>query len=135
MTALAGIGAAPLEHSSRRSLAARVEERLLIPSYASRWSFASVFLHRAMSLPFQLVGQARRRTVHLGGERVEVLSVGRAKRVEALCIRLFSELPLSKCEGPRLALNPQSLSRAGADLVVVEVHRWLAYSFRKAGWL
>ena len=135
MTAVAGIGAAPLEHSSRRSLAARVEERLLIPSYASRWSFASVFLHRALSLPFQLVGQAHRRTVHFGGERVEVWSVGRAKRIEALCTRLLSQLPESRCEGLRLALSPESLRRAGADLMVVEVHRWLAASFRKAGWL
>ena len=135
MTTLAGIAPSARELPSKRSLTARVEELLLIPSYASRWSFASVFLHRALSLPFQLAGQACRRSVHLGGERLELLSLGREKRIEPFCTRLFSQLPTARYEGRRLALNPESLTRSGADLVVVEVHRWLAPSFRRAGWL
>ena len=135
MTALAGVAASAREHVSKRSLAARVEERLIIPSYASRWSFASVFLHRVMSLPLQLAGQAYRRSVRLGGERIEMLSLGREKLIEPLCTRLFGQLPTPRYEGRRLALNPDSLSEPGAGLILAEVHRWLVPAFRRAGWL
>lgn len=135
MTALAEITPSTREQPSKRSLTARVEELLLIPSYASRWSFASVFLHRAMSLPLQLRGQTYRRSVRLGGVRIEVLGLGREKLIEPLCTRLFGQLPNPRYEGRRLVLNPESLTQSGADLVVAEVHRWMAPWFRRAGWL
>jgi Acetyltransferase (GNAT) domain len=118
-----------------RSLAARVEERLLIPSYTSRWAFAPISAHRTMSLPLQLVGEARRRLVHLGGRRIELLGIGREKLIDPLCARLFGELPIPRWEGPRLTLSPGGLAHLGADMVVVEVHRWMAPRFRRAGWL
>ena len=119
----------------RRSLAARVEERLLIPSYASRWAFAPISAHRTLSLPLQLVGQARRRSVHFGDSRIEVLGIGREKLIDPLCTRLFGELPVPRREGRRLTWSPEGLTHLGADLVMAEVHRWMAPRFRRAGWL
>ncbi len=119
----------------RRSLAARVEERLLIPSYASRWAFAPISAHRTMSLPLQLVGQAQRRTVHFGATRIEVLGIGRQKLIDPLCARLFGELPAPRSEGRQFAWSPGGLTYFETDLVVAEVHRWMAQRFRRAGWL
>ncbi len=119
----------------RRSLAARVEERLLIPSYTSRWAFAPISAHRTMSLPLQLVGQAQRRTVHFGATPIEVLGIGRKKLIDPLCARLFGELPIARPEGRQLAWSPGGLTYFETDLVVAEVHRWMAPRFRRAGWL
>ncbi|MEO8090879.1 MAG: GNAT family N-acetyltransferase [Gemmatimonadales bacterium] len=120
---------------ARLSLAARVEERLLIPAYASRWAFASISAHRTMSLPLQLMGQAQRRTVHLGAARIEVLGVGRPKLIDPLCARLFGELPAPRLEGRHLTWSPIGLTDLEADLVVAEVHSWMTPRFRRAGWL
>lgn len=119
----------------RRSLAARVEERLLIPSYASSWAFAPISAHRTMSLPLQLVGQSQRRTVHFGATPIEVLGIGRQKLIDPLCARLFGELPIARSEGRQLAWSPGGLTYLETDLVVAEVHRWMAPRFRRAGWL
>jgi hypothetical protein len=118
-----------------QSFAARVEERLLIPSYASRWAFAPISAHRTMSLPLQLMGQAQRRTVQLGAAHLEVLGIGRQKLVDALCARLFGELPIPRPEGRHPIWSPGGLAHLEADLVVAEVHRWMAPRFRQAGWL
>ncbi len=118
-----------------RSLAARVEERLLIPTYSSRWSFAPISAHRTMSLPLQLVGQAERRTVHVGPTPIEVLGIGRKKLIDPLCSRLFGELPAPRSEGRQFAWSPGGLTYCETDLVVAEVHRWMAPRFRRAGWL
>jgi Acetyltransferase (GNAT) domain len=118
-----------------RSLAARVEERLIIPSYASRWAFAPISAHRTMSLPLQLVGEAHRRVVHIGGRRIELVGIGREKLIDPLCARLFGELPVPRSEGRRLTWSPGGLTHLEADMVVAEVHRWMAPRFRRAGWL
>lgn len=118
-----------------RSLAAEVEERLLIPSYASRWAFAPISAHRTMSLPLQLVGQAQRRTVHSGAQPFEVLTIGRQKRIAPLCTRLFGELPVARPEGRQLAWSPGGLTYSETDVVMAEVHRWMVPRFRRAGWL
>jgi hypothetical protein len=112
-----------------------VEERLLIPSYASRWAFAPISAHRTMSLPLQLVGEAHRRVVHIGGRRVELVGIGREKLIDPLCARLFGELPVPRSEGRRLTWSPGGLTHLEADMVVAEVHRWMAPRFRRAGWL
>ncbi|MGZ8391253.1 MAG: hypothetical protein ACXWWK_00280 [Gemmatimonadales bacterium] len=118
-----------------RSLAAKVEERLLIPSYASRWAFAPISAHRTMSLPLQLVGQAQRRTVQFGATQIEVLGVGRRKLIDPVCARLFGDLPAPRSEGRQFAWSPSGLTYFESDLVVAEVHRWMAARFRRAGWL
>lgn len=118
-----------------RSLAAEVEERLLIPSYASRWAFAPISAHRTMSLPLQLVGQAQRRTVQFDATQIEVLGIGRKKLIDPLCARLFGDLPTPRSEGRQIAWSPGGLTYFETDLVMAEVHRWMAPRFRRAGWL
>jgi hypothetical protein len=112
-----------------------VEERLVVPAYSSRWGGAAIAAHRGLSLPFQLLGQVRRRSLSFAGAQVEVVEIGREKLIKPLCSRLFGELPAPVQEPRRAVWNPRALSRAGADLVIVEVHRWLAERFRRAGWM
>jgi hypothetical protein len=119
----------------RRSLAAEVEERLLVPAYASRWRTASVAAHRSLALPLQLVGPARRRTTHFAGEQLRLVEVGREKLTSELCAGLLGELPQPTPGAIRGLWNPAALSTADADLILVEVHRWMAPRFRRAGWL
>jgi hypothetical protein len=114
--------------------AAAVEERLLVPTYASRWSPLSVAAHRVLALPLQLRGPMRRRVVESGGREVTVLEIGRAKATEPLCARLFGELPAPEYGATRSLRDPAAASGA-AHLVVAEVHRWLAPRFRRAGWI
>jgi hypothetical protein len=113
---------------------AAIEERLMVPSYASRWSSLSVAAHRVLAFPLQLRGPARRRTVESASRQVTVLEIGRAKLIEPLCTRLFGELPPAEHQTTRFLHDP--LRAAGAaDLVVAEVHRWVAPRFRRAGWI
>lgn len=135
MASALGVMPGGMKAASKRSLAARVEERLLIPSYASRWAFAPISAHRTLSLPLQLVGQAQRRTVHFGATTIEVMGIGRQKLIDPLCTRLFGELPVARQEGRRLTWSPDGLGSLAADLVVAEVHRWMAPRFRRSGWL
>jgi hypothetical protein len=135
MGSVLGVRPAAPEGTPKRSLAARVEERLLIPSYTSRWAFPPISAHRIMALPLQLVGQAQRRSVHFGGTRIELLGIGREKLIDPLCARLFGDLPIPHQEGRQLTWSPGGLSHLEADLVVAEVHRWMAPRFRRAGWL
>ena len=114
--------------------AAAIEERLLVPAYASRWSSLTVAAHRMLAFPFQLRGPVRRRTVESGGREVTLLEIGRPKLTEPLCSRLFGELPPPEIQTSRSLHHP--LEAAGAaELVVAEVHRWVASRFRRAGWV
>lgn len=119
----------------RRSWAAAVEERLLVPTYGSRWRAASVAVHRSLALPLQLVGPARRRTTSFRGEQLRLLEVGREKLTSELCAGLLGELPRPIPDAVRGLWNPSALAVADADLILVEVHRWMAPRFRRAGWL
>jgi hypothetical protein len=114
--------------------AAAVEERLLLPTYASRWSPLSVAAHRVLALPLQLRGPMRRRVVESGGRVITVLEIGRAKATEPLCGGLFGELPAPEYGALRSLRDPAAATGA-ADLVVAEVHRWVAPRFRRAGWV
>ena len=114
--------------------AAAIEERLLVPAYASRWSSLTVAAHRVLAFPLQLRGPVRRRTVESGGHEVTLLEIGRPKLTERLCSRLFGKLPPPECEASRSLRDP--LEAAGAaHLVVAEVHRWVAPRFRRSGWV
>jgi hypothetical protein len=114
--------------------AAAVEERLLVPTYASRWSPLSVAAHRVLALPLQLRGPMRRRVVAPGGREITVLEIGRSKATEPLCARLFGELPAPEYGASRSLRDP-AVAAGAAHLVVAEVHRWLAPRFRRAGWV
>jgi hypothetical protein len=113
---------------------AAIEERLLVPAYASRWSSLTVAAHRMLAFPLQLRGPVRRRTVESGGNEVTLLEIGRPKLTEPLCTRLFGDLPPPESDVSRSLRDP--LEAAGAaHLVVAEVHRWVASRFRRAGWI
>ena len=116
------------------SAAARVEERLLLPAYASGWAPLAVAAHRACSLALQLRGPARRRSVGPEGGAIRLLEVGRPKVTEAICRRLLGPLPEPTLLGAHGLHAPGALAGV-ADLVVAEVHRWLAPRLREAGWL
>jgi hypothetical protein len=111
-----------------------MEERLLVPTYASRWWPLSVAAHRVLALPLQLRGPMRRRVVEAGGREIEVLEVGRAKVTERLCAGLFGELPAPEY-GAAGSLSDPADAAGAAHLVIAEVHRWLAPRFRRAGWV
>jgi hypothetical protein len=114
--------------------AAAIEERLLVPAYASRWSALSVAAHRVLALPLQLRGPARRRTVESCGHAVRILEIGRPKLTGRLCTRLYGSLPPAEPETARSLRDP-SRPEDTADLIVAEVHRWVAPRFRRAGWV
>ena len=103
-----------------RSTAA-VEERLLLPTYASRWSPLSVAAHRVLALPLQLRGPMRRRVVESGAREITVLEIGRAKVTQRLCARLFGELPAPEYGASRSLRDPEAAA-GQAHLVVAEVH-------------
>jgi hypothetical protein len=121
---------------SPRSLVSLVEERLLVPVYTSRWGRAPVLAHRGMALPLQLLGDVRRRRVRDGVTSVELIEVGREKLLRPIGTRLFGELPTPVRELRRALWSPAAVSQGNtADLVLAEVHRWMAPRFRRAGWL
>jgi hypothetical protein len=92
----------------RRSLAAAVEELLLVPAYASRWAPASIAAHRGLAFPLQLLGQVHRWTMHFGGSAVHVAGIGRQKLIEPLCHRLFGELDQPHLEHHRGLWSPKA---------------------------
>lgn len=121
--------------AQHRSVVALIEERLIIPTYASNWAVASVGLHRLLSLPLQLTGAVQRRSVIVPSGAIDVLSVGREKLISSFCTGLLGTLPAATNEGRRLTLQPKALASLPADLIVVEVNRFLASRFREEGWL
>jgi hypothetical protein len=112
-----------------------IEERLWVPTYSSRWAPATIAAHRGMALPLQLVGQVQRWSVHFRGTKVQLAGIGRKKLVEPLYLRLFGELPQPSREAHRMLWSPGLLANTGADVVVAEVHRWMAPRFRRSGWM
>ncbi|MDQ3224013.1 MAG: GNAT family N-acetyltransferase [Gemmatimonadota bacterium] len=119
----------------RRSLAAAVEERFLVPAYSSRWRLAPIAVHRSLALPLQLAGKVHRWRIDAPGGTVEVVGIGREKLIAPICTRLFGALPPPHREAPRSVLDPGYLAETDADLVVAEVHPWMAPRFQRAGWL
>ncbi|MDQ3136306.1 MAG: GNAT family N-acetyltransferase [Gemmatimonadota bacterium] len=120
---------------SLSGFAAAVEERLLVPTYGSRWPFAPIAAHRGLSLPLQLTGPVRAGTVVTSDGPVRVVGIGRDKLIAPLVAHLFGR-EADGAVGRRRALwNPTALTGYDADLVVAEVHRWMAPRFRRAGWI
>jgi hypothetical protein len=124
-----------VQSQPKRALRALIEEQLIIPSYASNWAFATVNLHRTLSLPMQLAGRMQRRTVAVPGGTLEVIGIGREKLLSAFFTELFGDLPAPVYEGSQPTWSSAGLMKLGADLVVAEVHRWMAPRFRRDGWL
>lgn len=118
-----------------RVRAAGIEERLLLPAYASRWSAAAVAAHRILSVPLQLVGPVRRLRAPCGSGHLSVITIGRDKLVEPIRARLLGPATPGEPVESRGLWNCKTPAQLGADLVFAEVHRWLAPRFRNAGWL
>lgn len=117
-----------------RSFSAAIEERLLVPTYGSHWAPATIAAHRGMAFPFQLVGQAHRWSANFRGSHLRLTGIGREKLIEPLFRRLFGALAEPSRDARRILLNPAQLTDCGADVVAVEVHRWMAPRFRRSGW-
>lgn len=118
-----------------RSFAARLEERLLVPAYSSRWAFAPIAAHRSLSLPLQLVGQMRQRSFVFQGASVKLIELGREKLIRGVVTHLFGDLPLPTVQERRALWNPAIALEQDADIILAEVHRWMASRFRRAGWV
>ncbi len=118
-----------------RSWAAAMEERLLLPTYASKWAFASVAAHRTLAFPLQLAGPVNRWLAYSAGRAVEIAGIGRVKLIVPFCAGAFGGLSPQSQEASRTVSSPDRLGRVHADIVVAEVHRWMAPRFRRAGWI
>jgi hypothetical protein len=55
--------------------------------------------------------------------------------VDPIVTGLIGNLPAPSPEGRRWTWSPERLGEIEADLVVAEVHRWMAPQFRRAGWM
>jgi hypothetical protein len=116
-------------------LLVEVEERFIVPvqrsPHAKWWAAA----HAAAALPLTLIGKQRRYTATADGHPLSVVCVGRRKRFEPLFSRVFDRFDENEHTSHRPLLSPARLQGIRADVVAVEVHRWIAPSFRRAGWL
>jgi hypothetical protein len=116
-------------------LTAFLEERFLLPAFSSAQAPLWVTAHRALSMPFQLQGPARRYTAQVEGAELKIVAIGRSKRFLPMFRQLFGEVQQGDLTTTRTIWQPQWLDDLEADLVVAGVHRWVAQSFREAGWL
>jgi hypothetical protein len=123
------------EATESRSLAAHIEERLLVPTYASQWAPASIAAHRGMALPFQITGRLHRWPVVFAGKQLQLVGIGRKKLLEPFYTKLFGDLPVPTREARRPLWDPKPLAAILADVVMAEVHRWMAARFQRAGWI
>ena len=104
--------------------AAAIEERLLVPAYASRWSSLTVAAHRMLAFPLQLKGPVRRRDGGDGGPRGHAAR-DRARQADRTALRPAVRGPLrprrtrprTRCGDPqRVAGSAQTRGRRGAPL-------------------
>jgi Acetyltransferase (GNAT) domain len=116
-------------------LTAYVEERFLVPAYSSRQAPMWIAAHRALSMPFQLQGPMRRYVARMEQEELQIVAIGRSKRFKPLFHRLFGEVRQVELSATRTIWQPEWLGDLEADLVVADVHRWVAQGFREAGWV
>lgn len=114
-------------------LVASLEEGFLVPACTSRHARRWVTGHRALSWPLLVAGEVAEYEAGSGGATVRVVTVGRAKRFQEWLGRIGAE-PVAAASR-RLSLRaPDALTRLDADLVLAEVHRWAAPTFRARGW-
>jgi hypothetical protein len=116
------------------SLSVEIGKRFL-PPYPSGWSPATLAAYHGLELPLQLTGLVRRWELQSGGQRVRVAGIGREQLIDPIVTRLFGQVPRPTAESWRMLWSADALVDSGADLVVAEVHRWMAPRFRRTGWL
>lgn len=106
-----------------------------MPAYSSPQAPMWITAHRALSMPFQLQGPSRRYTAQVEGQELRIVAIGRSKRLHPIFRRLFGEVRQVELTTTRTIWQPHWLGDLDADLVVAEVHRWVAQGFREAGWI
>jgi hypothetical protein len=114
---------------------ADVEERFLVPCFASPRRNAWIHGYGLLALPLQAVGRERFGIVRCEGHPVRVTGIGRPRRIREFLRNWFDD-PLPSLEsGARCCLwRPSDCVRRPAELRVVEIHGWAARRFRRAGW-
>lgn len=117
------------------SILASVEERFLVPSYASRLAEAWIAAHGALALPFHVRGEVRRSVVATPAGSLRVLELGRKKHLTPFRQRLLGPVTQEHDDGTLTLLSPAAIETVSADLTLVEIHRWMASRFRRAGWV
>jgi hypothetical protein len=117
------------------SLLASVEERFLVPAYASRLAEAWIAAHGALALPFHIRGEVRRSVVATAAGSLRVLELGRKKHLTPFRQTLLGPVTQEHDDGTLTLLSPAALEALSADLTLVEIHRWMASRFRRAGWV
>ncbi len=139
---LAGSATAHASQSSRATrqddrrpgLTGFLEERFLVPAYSSPRASLWVAGHRALSVPLQLQGVMRQYVARREGQDLRIVGIGRRKRFQPLLRRLFGEARELEGATTRRIWNPAEFDTLEADLVIAEVHRWVASRFYRAGW-
>ena len=115
-----------------------------------------VLAFQTLTLPLSLWRHVHHFRVTVEGTEIRVVCVGRRKRFRDLLDGLFGPVegdpvegdpvdgaparrnsPIERIAGmtPRWAWRPRALRALGANLVVVDVHPWLANVYRGGGWL
>jgi GNAT acetyltransferase-like protein len=112
-----------------------IEERFLVPTYSSGQAPMWIAAHRALSMPFQLQAPARRYVAQVEGQELKIIAIGRSKRFRPIFRRLFGEVQEGDFTATRTIWQPEWLADLDADLVVANVHRWVAQGFRNSGWV
>lgn len=124
-----------MNHVSRA--VAAIEERFLVPAYASPRAALWIAGHAGLALPLQLAGRVRRYVARVGDDALRVVTVGRMKHCTPPLERWLGDLEPRVSAAParwRSAWHPGALSALDADIIAVEVHRWLAPRYARAGW-
>ena len=127
--------AAPSAGSRLAQLLIRCEERFIVPVVCSPRAPAWRAAHAGLSLPLRLAGRLRWYGGSAEGRPVRIACVGPAKRFAPVLRRVLESLRPLHGDAWRSAWNVDSMARLPADLVAVEIHRWLAPRFRAAGWI
>ncbi|MFN2433323.1 MAG: GNAT family N-acetyltransferase [Gemmatimonadota bacterium] len=111
------------------------QQRFLIPVHTSIRPRGWIATHDALALPFKLRGTQRLCVGDVDGVALRVACVGRPKRFQPLLERLVCRSSAWRETGGLGTWAPESFEDLDAELVLVDVHRWAAARFRRAGWL
>lgn len=136
----AAVGSAPVftgigqPAPRRQRVTGLLEERFVVQVNSSPRASAWVAAHRAFSLPFYLRSTAHSYVGRRQGRELRMVGVGRPKRFLPLFRRLMDDVQ-EVGAARRTPWRPAWVDDPEVDLVVSEIHRWSAPSFRSAGWL
>ncbi|HEU4699174.1 MAG TPA: GNAT family N-acetyltransferase [Gemmatimonadales bacterium] len=126
----------PLREGLRRAVLG-LDEWFIVPTLRSPRPAAWVAGRDLLAAPLQLRGRLQYHEAEIGGAPVRIACVGRPKRFAGLLRRWCDAPPAPPGragETVHSLWSPGRLATLEADLVAVEIHRWAATRFRRAGW-